>query len=62
MRVKYSMTLRINLEHEIDDWDFDPHKTGREMADSVGQMICDEVATSGGVGSYDILMAKSVLE
>lgn len=62
MKAEYNITLRLKIVHEIDDWCFDPLKDGREMADSIGQMICDEAVSCGGIGAYDILKATMKLD
>ena len=56
MIAEYDIILHIRVAHEIDDLETGGHlKSDREMADSIGQMICDEAVTSGGVATYDIL-------
>lgn len=62
MKAVYNITLKIKLDFEIDDWNFDYLKDGREMADCIGQMICDEVVNGDGIGSYDITTAKCHIE
>lgn len=58
MNVKYKMILEIEINHVFDG--VEGLKNDREMAESVCEMVADEVATAGGVCSYDI--KRSIIE
>lgn len=59
MKAEYDMILHIKVVHEIDGWELGGQLKGdREMADSIGQMICDEASICNGVASYDIIDSK----
>jgi hypothetical protein len=50
-----SMTYKYVIEIEAFYPIGDDMKTSFEAASDCGQMICDEITTAGGVGSYNIL-------
>lgn len=54
------MILEIEIRHNVDD--IVNVKSDREMADSVGQMICDEVVLCDGVACFDILESSLSVE
>ena len=59
MKAKYDILLHINVVHEVDGIGEETHlKSDRELADSIGQMICDEATQCNGVASYDIINSK----
>lgn len=53
MKANYDVVLRIKIEYEIDT--LKDLKSAKEMSEDIAHMICDEVAVSGGVGSYDTI-------
>lgn len=60
MKATYKMTLEIEIRHDVDS--ILDVKSGCEMAESVGQMICDEVVMCDGVACFDILESSLNVE
>lgn len=51
--IKYTMILKIEVGHDFEG--VENMKGDREYAEGVCRMIADEVATAGGVASYDVI-------
>ena len=58
MNVKYRMIIELEIDHVFDG--MEDLKNDREMAESVCQMVADEVATAGGVCAY--VIKRSIIE
>lgn len=56
MQVVYEMNVKIKGVYEIDT--IENLKDNSEFANGVCQMVCDEIATAGGVGCYEIIESK----
>lgn len=52
MDAKY--IVRLEFTASFKDVELENLKSNTEYANDIAQMICDEIATAGGVGSYDI--------
>lgn len=55
--VSYEIILKFDIVHEKEEIT-ENLKGGFEYAEDVAELICDEVATVGGVCSYEILSSK----
>ena len=53
MKATYEFTMQVKVVHEVDE--LNGLKSDREMAVSVGEMICDQATYADGVASFDIL-------
>ena len=53
MKVKYDVTLKITLIHDVDS--VEGLKTNSEIANDIGQLICDEATVSNGVACYEVI-------
>lgn len=60
MIVKYRMLVDIKIAQEFEG--IENLKSDREMAESVCQLIADEVATAGGACSYDIVRSEIYID
>lgn len=52
MVAKYEIEMTVTASYEIDD--IDNLKTDKEYAEDLAYLICDEIATAGGVGTFEI--------
>lgn len=52
MRIKYTVLLEVQACYECED--VGKLKDNFEYGETLAHFICDEIATAGGVGSYDI--------
>ena len=53
MKVKYTTTIKVTALYDIDT--LENLKDNNEYADGLTEMICDEIATAGGVGVCEII-------
>ena len=53
MKVKYDITLKVSVVHDIDT--IENLKDNSEYAHDVAKLICDEATTAGGVACYEII-------
>lgn len=60
MKQIYDITLRVRIVHEIDDCTDYPENG--EVAEYVGQLVCDELVDRNTVVGYDILNSSSSVE
>lgn len=56
MKAEYEVNVKIKASYEIDT--IEGLKSNSEFAEDLAQMICDEVATAGGVASYEIIKSE----
>lgn len=52
MKVNYEIVLKVKIIHDFEGWD--GLKDNTEMSEDIARLICDEVATAGGVATYEI--------
>ena len=53
MKVKYDMTLKVSVVHDIDA--IENLKDNNEFANDLAHMICDEASQCGAIASYEII-------
>ncbi len=53
MKVIYEIMLKVTAVHEIDT--LNELKDNSEYGEDIARVVCDEIATAGGVGSYEII-------
>ena len=51
-KVEYDVTIRIKAIHVFDG--VENLKSDSEFANDIGNLICDEIATSNGVAFYEV--------
>lgn len=60
MKAIYEITLKVKVFAPVDEITKDI-KSNTELANDMGQMICDEATQTGAVANYEVLESEMVV-